>query len=168
VIYYHTLANVSDLALGGLAAYSVVNFKLNEKIEKLSKAWILFIYVIGITSLVAATKIFPGELRSIERLIQGSFFAFVVLEQVYCVNSLFKMDRLPGFAKAGQLTYGFYMYHCIYIYYWGIYFKNNGFTEHFWQFLIYFILIFICTYITSVLSMKFFERPILNLKNRFR
>lgn len=168
MMYYHTLSNITDLAIGGLTAYGVVNLRWDEKIRRLSRLSIIVFYLLGITTLVAATKLFPGELRSIERLIQGSFFAFVIMEQVYSARSLFKMDRIPGFAKAGKLTYGFYMFHCIYIYYWGIFFQSNGFTEHWWQFLLYFLIIFTCTYLTSILSFKYFEGPILKMRNRFR
>lgn len=168
MMYYHTFSNISDLAIGGLTAYGVIYFKWNEKVRGLSRLSIISIYLLGIVSLAAATKLFPGELRSIERVIQGCFFAFVLVEQVYCERSFFKMDRIPGFAKAGELTYGFYMFHCIYIYYWGIYFKNNGYTEYWWQFTIYFLIIFICTYLTSILSFNYFEGPILKIRNRFR
>lgn len=167
-MYYHTFSVVSDLAIGSLSAYSVYKYSIQNKMIDMPRIWIVLIYLIGSISLVAATKIFPGELRSIERLIQGCFFAFIVLEQVYCKNSFIKMDRIPGFFKAGELTYGFYMYHCIYIYYWGIFFKNHNLTDHIWQFIVYFIVIFISTYLTAFLSFRYIEKPILNLKRRFR
>jgi peptidoglycan/LPS O-acetylase OafA/YrhL len=168
IMYYHTLANASDLALGGLAAVLVFKYKLGERIKDLSRWWIVGIYLLGLSTLLFSTKLFPGELRSIERLIQGSFFAFVVVEQVFCINSFLKLDRIPGFFKSGELTYGFYMYHCIFIYYWGIFFQNNGYTAHFWQFLIYFLVVFLCTYASAWLSMRYFEKPILRLKEKFR
>lgn len=168
IMYYHTFSNISDLAIGGLTAYGVFHFKWNEKIKRLSSMSIAVFYLLGIGSLVSATKLFPGELRSIERLIQGCFFAFILMEQVYCQHSFFKLDRIPGFAKAGKLTYGFYMFHCIYIYYWGIFFKINGYTAYWWHFLIYFTLIFVCTYLTALISYKFLEGPILRYRKHFR
>jgi peptidoglycan/LPS O-acetylase OafA/YrhL len=168
MMYYHTLANISDLAIGGLTALLVFKYNFGQLIRDLSRLWIALIYIFGISTLLFATKLFPDELRSIERLIQGAFFAFVVVEQAFCINSLFKMDRIPGFFKGGELTYGFYMYHCIYIYYWGIFFQNNGFTDHFWQFAIYFVVVLVCSYASAWLSMRYFEKPILRLKEKFR
>jgi len=167
-MYYHTFAVVSDLAIGGLAAYAVKRMAFAERIAGMKKWMIIAIYGIGITCLVASTKLFPNELRSIERLIQGSFFAFVVLEQVYCRNSFLKMDRIPGFKNAGELTYGFYMYHCIFIYYWSIFFQQNGWTNSLGYFILYAMVVFFSTYLAAFLSMKFIERPILNLKSRYR
>ncbi|MDP4865125.1 MAG: hypothetical protein NWR53_00545, partial [Crocinitomicaceae bacterium] len=106
--------------------------------------------------------------RSIERLIQGAFFAFIVVEQVYCQNSFFKMDRIPGFKFAGDLTYGFYMYHCIFIYYWSIFFENQGWTNSTGYFILYTAVVFSSTYLLALFSMKYIERPILKLKDRFR
>ena len=167
-MYYHTFSVVSDLAIGALAAYGVWKYSIQDKISQLSRIKIISFYLIGSASLVGATILFPAELRSIERLIQGSFFAFVVLEQVYCQNSFIKMDRIPGFFKAGELTYGFYMYHCIFIYYWGIFFDNHGFTEYLWQFILYFILVFFSTYLTAIISYRYLEKPILGIKQHFR
>jgi peptidoglycan/LPS O-acetylase OafA/YrhL len=167
-MYYHTFAVMSDLAIGGLAAFTVKKAELGQRIAHLNKWLILLIYAIGIFCLLASTKIFEGELRSVERLIQGAFFAFIVVEQVYCQNSFVKMDRIPGFKFAGELTYGFYMYHCIFIYYWSIFFENHGWTNSTAYFLLYAAVVFSSTYILALFSMKYIERPILTLKDRFR
>jgi peptidoglycan/LPS O-acetylase OafA/YrhL len=167
-MYYHTFAVMSDLAIGGLAAFAVKKAELGQRIVHLNKWIILLIYGIGILCLLASTKIFQGELRSIERLVQGAFFAFVVVEQVYCKNSFVKMDRIPGFKLAGELTYGFYMYHCIFIYYWSIFFENQGWTNSLGYFILYAAVVFSSTYVVALFSMKYIERPILKLKERFR
>ena len=167
-MYYHTFAVMSDLAIGGLAAYAVKRMGLGNRIEGLNKWIILLVYGIGISCLIASNKLFPNELRSIERLIQGLFFAFIVVEQVYCLNSFVKMDRIPGFKNAGELTYGFYMYHCIFIYYWSIFFEQHGWTNSLGYFILYAGVVFFSTYLLALFSMKYIERPILKLKNRFR
>jgi peptidoglycan/LPS O-acetylase OafA/YrhL len=168
IMYYHTFANISDLAVGGLTALGVSRLKWDERIINLSKLKVFLLYFIGIALVLLSTVIFKDEFRSIERLVLGSFFAFVVLEQAYGKHFPLQMDRVPGFFQGGKITYGFYMVHCIFIYYWEIGFRSNGLTEHFWQFILYGAIVFVSTYITSRLMMNYIEKPILNLKKYFR
>lgn len=167
-LYFSTFAVVSDLAIGGLLAFCVQKYAIGNLVQNMKKIYIVLIYILGVSLLLFSNKLFPGFLVSIERLALAGFFAFVILEQVYARNSFYKMDKVPGFFFSGELTYGFYMFHCIYIYYWGIFFNNHGFTEHLWQFVVYFIIIFCSTYLTALLSMFLIERPILSLKRYFR
>jgi len=168
VLYFHTFSVISDLSIGGLLAFSVRKYSLQQYVQSLSKLLILIIYVLGFGAILFSTKIFAGSMVVLEKIFIGSFFAFVILEQIYAKNSFYKIDRIPYFGFSGNLTYGFYMFHCIFIYYWGLFFKNYGYTEHVWQFALYFVVIFFCTYSLALLSAKYFERPILELKKYFR
>ena len=167
IMYYHTFSNISDLAIGGIAAIGVMRYNWVEKLQRLSKMNILSVYALGTITVLLSTLIFRDELRSIERLVLGSFFAFVVLEQAYGKHFPLRLDRLPGFYKGGKITYGFYMYHCIVIYYVTNFFKMNIGTDHFWQFLLYFILVLVLTLAISTVSFLYVEEPLLRLKKRF-
>lgn len=167
-LYSHTFSAISDLAIGGLLAYSVQKHKIQRFVIKLKKIWLIVFYVIGILLVLFSNQIFIGSLVGIERLLIAAFFAFIILEQVFAKNSFYKIDKIPYFYSSGELTYGFYMFHCIFIYYWAIFFENFGLTDQLWQFIVYVLVVFVCTYSLAFLSAKYFERPILAWKKHFR
>ena len=167
-LYFHTFSVISDLAIGGLLAYLVQKHSIQKILKPIKKIHVLLIYVAGISLIIASNVIFKGALVSIEKVVIGLFFAFVILEQVYSDNSFYKIDKVPYFFQSGKLTYGFYMFHCVFIYYWSIFFANHGFTQTIWQFILYILVVFISTYATAYLSMKYFEKPLLGLKRYFR
>lgn len=167
-LYFHTFSAISDLAIGGLLAYSVQKQKIQRYVIELKKIWLIVFYVIGILLVLFSNQIFIGRLVGIERLFIATFFAFIILEQVFAKNSFYKIDKIPYFYSSGELTYGFYMFHCIFIYYWAFFFENHGLTDHLWQFIVYILVVFVCTYTLAFLSAKYFERPILALKKHFR
>jgi len=168
VIYYHTFAVMSDLAIGGIIGLLAFKKIVQDFFRKLSRWQIAGIYVIGITLLLLETKLFHGYLLVFERLVYALFFAFVVLEQVYATRSFYKIDSLPYMAKSGELTYGFYMFHCIFLYYWQQLFMRFGWTEQIGYFMLYLLLSFSSTYLLSWISYHYFEKPFLKLKKYFR
>lgn len=167
-IYFHTFSVISDLAIGGLLAYLVQKYSIQKMIKPLKKTYLSLIYILGISLILGSNLIFKGALISIEKVVIGLFFAFIILEQVYSDYSFYKIDKIPYFFQSGELTYGFYMFHCIFIYYWSIFFENHGFTESVWQFFLYMLVVFISTYATAYISMKYLEKPLLGLKRYFR
>jgi len=168
MLYFHTLSVMSDLAFGGIIGLYAFSGKAKRFFEKLSKSQIITVYVVTGIIFLFESHIF-GDWRFIfERFAPGLIFSFVILEQIYAKNSFYKADKIKGFFFSGKLTYGFYMFHCIYIYYWAIFFENNGYVNELYQFVLYTIVILISTYITAYLSYRFYEAPILRLKRHFR
>jgi peptidoglycan/LPS O-acetylase OafA/YrhL len=159
---------VSDLAIGSILAYSIEYHGLISWIQRWSKRTLIIGYLIGIGLLFSAHILFTNTLESIERLIIGIFFAFVLMEQIYSNHSFYKIDLWPFFFQLGELTYGFYLFHCVYFYYWSLFFVEHQLTDHFSYFLLYIIVCFASTYCTAWLSLKFIERPILKLKRYFK
>jgi peptidoglycan/LPS O-acetylase OafA/YrhL len=104
----------------------------------------------------------------VQRCFHGLFFAFVLLEQVYSTNSFWKADKVIGFEKSGRLTYGFYLFHSIVIFYCAHLFQTYNWTTNVFHFMSYLMVVFVITYLISWMSFTYFERPILNLKNKFR
>ena len=117
VIYFDTLSVVSDLALGGYLSYMCFKFNIQKRFAEIPKVLNVLIYVLGIGILLGDTAIFTGNLVIFERVCIGLFFAFVIFDQAYGKHSFFKADKVPGFFKLGEISYGLYMYHCIVIYY---------------------------------------------------
>lgn len=168
VLYYHTLALISDLAIGGLIAIWAFSGKAKKFIHRFSTIQLLLVYCFGIAIILLENKLKAPLWIIFQRLFNGLFFAFILIEQVYSIHSFWKADRIIGFEKSGRLTYGFYLYHTIVIYYCAQLFDSYGLTTHVAHFISYFSLVFGLTYCLSWLSFQYFERPILNLKNNFR
>lgn len=167
-LYYHTLSVISDMAIGGLLASWVFEKSSIPIIEKLQKWQIVSIYMLGVGFLFFAHKILPGRFISLERLISGSFFAFVILEQLKSGHSFFKADRIPYFQAAGKLTYGFYLFHCLLIFYICKTFEFFHLTQSTGYFVLYFVLLLAANSFLSIVSYRYFEKPLLNLKRYFR
>lgn len=167
-IYFHTLSVVSDLAIGGLL--SVVSLKTNwlNSLKTLSRVKIVLVYFIGAALLIGSTKLFPGFLVSIEHLFIGVFFAFVIFEQIYCENSFYKADRIRGFFKLGEISYGLYMYHCIVIYFIQKVIIQYEFQGSIFGFIAFLLISGYTTIAISRLSYTYIEEPILRLKKHFR
>ena len=168
MLYYHTLSVISDFAIGGILALLAFENKIQAFFERISKLQILLIYCFGMAVLLQESKLFIYYIFVFQRIIIGIFFAFIIAEQVYAKNSLFKLDQVPGLKKSGELTYGFYLFHCIVIYYFLQIFVENQWIESIYHFSSYFILCFLTTYISSWISFRYFESPILKLKKHFR
>ena len=168
IVYYHTFSVMSDLATGGLIGLWAYEGRAKKALENFSKLKLASIYLAGMGLLLWEDSIFKGVFFVFERFIPGLFLAFIILEQVYSKHSFYKIDRFPGFFQAGKLTYGLYMFHCIYIYYWAIFFKNHQLTEQLYQYLLFVLLVLISTYATAWISYHYFEKPFLKLKRYFR
>lgn len=167
-LYFHTLSVMSDLAFGGIIGLLAFSGKIQAFFEKRNRIEIILFYLLAGWFLIYEGHFINGPLFVFERFVPGIIFGIVILEQVYAKRSFFKADRIPYFSYSGRITYGFYMFHCIYMHYWSHLFNDWQFTRYFYQYLIYVAVVFACTYITAHLSFKYYETPFLKLKKHFR
>ncbi len=167
-LYFHTLSVVSDLAIGGYLSYLCFHYAIPEKIKHLARWKIVLIYLLGISTILFSRVLFVDFGIVFERIAIGLFFAFIIFEQVYCANSFFKADKLPGFFKLGEISYGLYMYHCIVIFYVQHLFVHMEWTDSLAGFIGFILMSGIVTYVISSISYRFIEKPILGLKRYFR
>jgi peptidoglycan/LPS O-acetylase OafA/YrhL len=115
VMYFHTMSVISDMAVGGLCAYLAMNsFRFRAFFEEMPQRVILATYCLGLLLVVFRGSLYDViQIRPFERLVLSAFFAFIVLEQNYCRESLFKMGRLRRISELGKRTYGLYLLHPI-------------------------------------------------------
>lgn len=115
ITYFHTFSIISDMAVGGLAAYlSFTSRRFVRFFANLSAPAIAAIYVAGFTTILFNEQIFTGPiLLMLKRLIFSFCFVFIILEQNYAQKSLFKMSQLKSFTFLGKYTYGLYLFHPI-------------------------------------------------------
>lgn len=168
VLYFHSFSVMSDLAIGGFIGYLAFHKKIQSYFRELPKWGIVLVYLIGTALIILEGKLFTGTSIAISRFVPGLFFGFVILEQVYANNSFFKVDRIPLMKFSGEISYGFYMFHCIFIYYWSIFFNAYDLTDSIAWFVLYATVVFLSTYATAILSYHYFEQPFLKLKKRFK
>ena len=104
----------------------------------------------------------------LERLVTSIVFSLVILEQNFSDRSLFKISNLKLITMLGKYTYGLYCFHTIGIL---IIFTLLGLLKlntGSWQVVCgNMATSLIVTILMSLLSYKFFESPLLRLKNRF-
>jgi len=161
---------ISDMAIGGLGAYlTIVNRKFLEKLERSNKLFNLIPYVVVIIFLLYRQELFLTTfLVIIKRIIISFFFAWIILEQNFCKNSLFKVSRLRIITKLGKYTYGLYCLHTIAILVVISILEKLGLNQHSWQiWLLQVPLAMFLSIVFSYFSFTYFESFFLKLKDRF-
>ncbi|HYL99831.1 MAG TPA: acyltransferase, partial [Blastocatellia bacterium] len=115
VLYFHTLSVISDMAVGGLGAYLVINsVSFKQALTQMPRNLIAAIYCVALGLIVLRGQLYEmPAARVFERLILGAFFAFIVLDQSFCRNSFLKMGRFKRTSDLGRRTYGLYLLHPI-------------------------------------------------------
>ena len=165
---FHTLSALGNFGVGALAAIAAFNNSfLITKIRDFSKIQIVIIYLLSLTIFIAIPSLQNHNLFIvIQRVLFSFVFAFIILEQTYCQQSIFKLSRIKYFNFFGKISYGLYCYHGIMITIvlkFSDYFSKSLFTSIF----IFPTLIFCGTLLFSHLSYKFFESKILKLKTKY-
>lgn len=167
---FHTLSVISDMAIGGWAAYLSFNSaKFKEAFVNLKSFQIAFIYAFCISLILWENYLFSGTaLIALRRVIFSVFFAFVILEQNFCVNSLYKISRLKKASELGKYTYGLYLLHPIVL---TLCFNGLRFFEVSADGLLIGVLmgfwVFVINALLSYASYHFYEIRFLRLKERF-
>ena len=165
---FHTVSALGNFGVGALAAIAAFrNSFLITKIRDFSKTQIVIIYLISLLIFIAIPSLQNHDLFIvIQRVLFSFVFAFIILEQTYCQQSIFKLSRIKYFNFFGKISYGLYCYHGIMITIvlkFSDYFSKSLFTSIF----IFPTLIFCGTLLFSHLSYKFFESKILKLKTKY-
>lgn len=169
IIYFHTLSVISDMAVGGLCAYLMIKSeKFKERISNIPHALIVLIYIAGITLFVFRSYVFNSPLlESQHRLVFSLFFVFIVLEQNFCLNSIFKVGRLKTISKLGIYTYGLYLIHPIALTLLIGAGKALKIEDTFARKMSIGVIGFFLSIAMSIFSYHFFEEKFLKLKKRF-
>lgn len=117
LIYRHSLAVMSDMAMGGAAAWASFYYPaFRRHIAGWSRWTIAGLYLLGLGCVVLGEEnVFPetAALIAVKRVIYACFFVFVILEQNYATHSWFKTKNNRWLTYWGTFTYGFYCLHPI-------------------------------------------------------
>ena len=163
-LYFHSLSVISDMAIGGLSAYVWLYApRFRTWFAELPKASIFAAYAGGALFLCTQDLWGPSG-----RLVSATIFAFVVLEQNFCTHSMFKLSGSRHLSEWGRYTYGLYMLHMIVLalqakafHLFGL---APGHSLYDWTFPPFGLA---ASILLSQVSFHRFERPFLQLKERF-
>jgi peptidoglycan/LPS O-acetylase OafA/YrhL len=165
------LTRMASLGLGAFGAVYSIRYKLSDKI--FASKWVEFFILLIILPI---SLIFYFKLNVV---LLAFVSLFLVLKAAYFQFYIPKLDKLLQHKKVlyiGAISYGIYVYHEPLIYYFDIYIFspvwnsiNFGFFPLLkWQSWIFkgpiYLLI---TVVIASLSYRYFERPILSLKNKW-
>lgn len=164
VIYYHSFSVMSDIAIGGIVAILCFNGRLIPWLKSLSKQKIIALYLIIFLIILLKNQLFVAYMASIERLVLGLGFAFIIVEQIYADNSFFAADKWKLFRMGGEISYGLYLIHAIVMY-----FVSNLMVEFFeargWiHFSFHLIISFGISFLLAFFSYNYYERKFLKYK----
>jgi peptidoglycan/LPS O-acetylase OafA/YrhL len=170
-LYFHTLSVMSDLAVGASLAYSAIfQTKLFNALVHCKRWAIVFFYVLFFFVICFYRN--WSKLNNVtiinERLFLSLFFAFIIGEQCFSKNSLFKLGRSKIFSFLGIISYGLYclhMYSIIIIQKFNAYLHITDVPKG-----IFFVELFVCLLLClciAVFSYNYFEKKILSYKINF-
>ncbi len=183
MLKYHTFSCISDLSVGALSAKLCTNEKIMESFVNIKKHWIDLFYAGGLLLIIFRFDIYNLEpvnaltpknyshiLKSIMPVVYSFFFAFILIEQVFAKNSIFKIGQIPYISKLGKISYGLYCYHMVAMFIVVSVFIKLGYKAIHPSATLLFIeaiIAFIVTIIISSISYKYFESQFLRLKERY-
>jgi peptidoglycan/LPS O-acetylase OafA/YrhL len=168
--YTGTLTSVGDMAMGGVLGYlSCHSKRFIQNISSIKKGKLLLIYILG-SILIYQLPLFSGTVfYSFYRLLLSVFFGFIIIEQNYSSNSLFKLSNFPILSFLGRYTYGLYVLHFVSIYAIGKIFEYLQWDGFLFNLLITeVVLSFLLSIALAYASYHLWEQPFLKLKLKFQ
>ena len=103
-----------------------------------------------------------------ERLIFACFYGFIIAEQSFAENSLFKLGGNKKINYLGTVSFGLYCYHGIVITLFSKFGELYGWDRSAWHvFILNPIIAFVLTIVLALLSYEWFEKKFLKLKYKY-
>lgn len=167
---YHTLSCMSDLVIGATGAWLIsISAKFKTHIQQIPKLFIALIYVGFISFYFFRSEFMIYISVTFERIVFSLFIIYIILEQIYAENSLFKFGKIKQFTNLGQISYGLYSLHFIGILIATMISRKLGINTDLWHIiLIDTPLSLLLTIVISKVSYRYYEEPFLKLKKKFQ
>ena len=163
--------NMDYFAISGLLGYFVaVNRERVVQFVKCIPQWIQWVYLAGVILLMFNLKtVFMHDIAWLNLLkftIQAVIFTGVILIFIP-EKSIVKIADTSILTKLGKLSYGLYVYHIIWIHVIFRIYRNHEIVLDNWlNYFSFMFITFVGTVITAYFSYRFFERPILQLREK--
>lgn len=169
-IFFHTFSAFGNFGIGALVAILCFNKnRIFKNFTSIPTFINLMVYLAFFGFIFLYNNFFFSSYYQIfERLIFSCFFGYIIIEQSYNKNSVFKFGRIIGFSYLGKISYGLYCFHGLIITLLIKGFKYFSYEETLVDSLIFYpIIIFVLTVFISSLSYRFYEGWFLKQKKRF-
>ncbi len=170
-LVYHTVSLFGNFSVGALLAYFCFHpSRALEYFKKLPRSIIALVYLVFILNVIFYNSWYNFTYTIVfERLIFALFFAFIIFEQEFCEHSFFKLGKVKFINYLGNISFGLYCFHGIAIT------ILITLSEKFPQlcdtntevYIVNPIVIMAITIVLSIVSYEYFEKNMLNLKNKF-
>ena len=170
VIFFHTFSVFGNFGVGALVAIFCFNKgRLFDKLKFIPSGINIIVYLSFFGLIFLYNNFFSSSISQVlERLIFSCFFGYIILEQSYNNNSLFKFGRILGFTYLGKISYGLYCFHGLIITVLIKGLKFFSYEESLIDSLVFYpIIVFVLTVLVSSISYRFYEGWFLKQKKRF-
>ncbi|MGL5889874.1 MAG: acyltransferase family protein, partial [Bacteroidia bacterium] len=164
VLTFHTFSVMGDLVIGSSFAWSCLYWE----VKKTARTRIIYYSILILFFLLHNTLLNKPESAVLGRMLLAFSFGFLIEDQVRHETGLFRFSSAKWLSKFGIITYGFYCLHLFVIM--GIQKLNAVLglkTISTSVFVIELIGALLLTTGISILSYRFFEKPLLRLKHKF-
>jgi peptidoglycan/LPS O-acetylase OafA/YrhL len=170
-LYFSTINWLPHFALGSLIAYLGINGgKLFEKLKNIPHLLIIAVYFLFILNLLFYNYIYASYVMTIlQRFIDALFFAFFIFEQNFCTNRFINPGKSKKLSYLGKISYGLFCYHGLVILLFTQAVQQIGWLNNsLFVFFINPVLTFVITIVVAAMSYKYFEKPIMSLRDKFK
>lgn len=163
--------NMDYFAISGLLGYAVaVNYKRVEQVINKIPFVVKAGYVVLLIVVLLNQKfIFSFEsefMNTIKYTIYSLMFA-ILLALFVPKGSKMRFSETNILTRLGKISYGLYVYHIIWIHVVYKYYLDHEIVMDSWKpYLIFLSITFTGTIVSSILSWKFFEQPLLNYREK--
>jgi peptidoglycan/LPS O-acetylase OafA/YrhL len=174
-INFSTFSVMSDLCVGALLSYYTLHSPAFKRAFISIKRWqIVAVYLAGFSLFpLRGFAHYYGETifrlyLPFESLIFSAFFSFIILEQNFSENSLFKLGRSRSLTYLGKISYGLYCYHMIAMLFCvsGFLYFNISVNTAF-HFVILIVLSLLTTIGLAFISFVVLEKRLINFKEKY-
>lgn len=171
VLAFHTVSTLGNFGIGALGAWlAFTKHPIMEKIVKLRLWQSATVYAILLILVLFYYRLFDfGWPVVIEKIVFALFFLFVILEQSFSKTPLVNFGKFALLSYMGRISLGLYCFHGLALTLYKPLSLHLGLTnESVFVFVLNPAVLFIFTVFTAVLSYEWVEKPIYNLRNKFR
>jgi peptidoglycan/LPS O-acetylase OafA/YrhL len=169
-LYFNSLSWAGNFACGGLLAYFCIRRKEWLAIAvKIPPPLSIVVYLLFIVNIVFFARIYASPFMTVlERIPAMAFFCFLIFEQCFSQNPIFRLGSVPFLNYLGRISYGLFCYHGLVILFYEKITEGIGWiNQPAAVFLVNPIIIFALTIGIAAISYKYFERPIMHLRKLY-